>query len=154
MATTDPVIRNYTENDFLAVLPLEMGEKRNAYSAAVSVRQAGELFPDTFFVADIGGTVAGYAIGAHVRGTGKEAWVLRLAVKEPFRGNGIGILLMEQVIAALDAGGAEVVFLSVSPQNAPAVAIYRKLGFVTVCCRKEYFGDGEDRDIMRLRTKK
>jgi ribosomal-protein-alanine N-acetyltransferase len=143
-------VRTYASTDFHAVRALEKGDKRENYSAAVFVRQAAEIFPATFFVAGAKSEVFGYAIGAQVQGNPAIAWVLRLKVKEESQGRGIGTVLMETLIAALTSAGAREILLSVSPVNRPAVSLYRKLGFIKTGYHPAYFGEGEERDVMRL----
>ncbi len=46
----EPMVRHYISGDFDQVWLLERGQKGSPYAAAVFVRQAAELFPDTFLV--------------------------------------------------------------------------------------------------------
>lgn len=113
-------------------------------------RQAHDLWPGLFFVADGGdGTLDGYIVGAPSE-TPDDAWVLSLAVRERARGRGVGRALSEALIAALAARGAASLTLTVDPANAGALGLYRRLGFATVGEEADYFGPGEARRVMRL----
>ncbi|KZE32466.1 GNAT family N-acetyltransferase [Crenobacter luteus] len=113
-------------------------------------RQAFDLWPGLFFVADGGdGELDGYIVGAPSEAPG-AAWVLSLAVRARARGRGVGRALSEALIAALAARGAGSLTLTVDPANAGALALYRKLGFAAVGEEAAYFGPGEARRVMRL----
>ncbi len=143
------VIRQFQDPDFDAVVGLEEGGKRNRYGACVFVRQSAVLCPQTFLVADHDGTAVGYAIGAVVQDEPASAWVIRLSVGKPYRRQGTGRALILRLISGLAARGVTHILLSVAKGNRPAQKIYRDAGFVTVGHRKGYFGEGEDREILR-----
>lgn len=83
-----------------------------------------------------------------------EAEVLTLAVPPWTRRRGVGLALMTAAIAAAHAGGAEAMFLEVDVDNAPAVGLYRRLGFQQAGLRKGYYDRGAapraDALVMRL----
>ena len=54
-----------------------------------------------------------------------------IGVLEAWRGQGIGTLLMHELIAAARARGLAALSLSVESDN-PAATLYRRLGFVAV----------------------
>ncbi|WP_292421932.1 N-acetyltransferase [Methanoregula sp.] len=143
-------IRGYRDSDFPAVCSLEAGEKRTGYGAGVFVRQAAVLWPATFFVADHAGAAAGFSVGAQVQGKPREGWIIRLAVQEEYRSRGIGRRLAGTTIEALRDAGARTVLLTVAPHNTAAQSLYRSLGFLPVRRCKDYFAEGEDRDILQL----
>jgi ribosomal protein S18 acetylase RimI-like enzyme len=55
---------------------------------------------------------------------------LGLAVAAEHRGRGIGAALMAEALRWAERAGVEKVELSVYPSNAPAIALYRRFGFV------------------------
>lgn len=144
------VIRPYRNDDFETVMAIERGEDGSDYQSAVFVRQAGVLFPQTFFVLEHEGTAAGFTVGGGVQGDGGRAWVLRLKVRADLRGRGFGRLLLSCLLDALHDRGVAEVLLSVSPQNLPAVRLYESSGFGVAVKEECYFGEGEDRLLMRL----
>lgn len=70
-----------------------------------------------------------------------EAEILTVAVRRAMRRLGLGRELMEAVLRDLHAQRAEALFLEVDEANAPAVALYRRLGFREVGRRPGYYGE-------------
>ncbi|OTA40644.1 MAG: ribosomal-protein-alanine N-acetyltransferase RimI, partial [Symbiobacterium thermophilum] len=101
-----------------------------------------------YLVARAGDRVVGFA-GMHV--LYELAHVTNIAVHPEFRGQGIGERLMRELIRIARRRGAVRMTLEVRVGNAPARALYRKLGFVTEpgAVRRGYYTDtGEDAIIM------
>jgi [ribosomal protein S18]-alanine N-acetyltransferase len=145
----DISIRAYADADFSAVQVLEEGRMRNPYSAAIFVRQAAELYPETFLVMESRGDVIGYTVGALVQGNPSRAWCLRLSIREECRGKGLGTELFRSLLEIMKSMGAAECWLSVSPKNAPALRLYEHGGFRIVAHREGYFGDDEDRYVLK-----
>ncbi|HUU76232.1 MAG TPA: N-acetyltransferase [Methanoregulaceae archaeon] len=135
--------------DFFAVTCLEAGGNHSFYSAAVFLRQARELFPDTFLVIGNSSGVTGYTVGAGVQDNSKKAWILRLKVKENHRGRSLGRILVEELCNRFHAKGIHEAWLSVAPDNKSAMRLYSGLDFEIVEMLPEYFGPGEDRYLMK-----
>lgn len=68
-----------------------------------------------------------------------EAEILTVAVARAARRHGLGRGLMEAVLRTLHAQRAEALFLEVDETNAPALALYRRLGFREVGRREGYY---------------
>ena len=101
-----------------------------------------------YLVARAGERVVGFA-GMHV--LWEMAHVTNVAVHPEFRGRGIGERLMRELIRIAYRRGAARMTLEVRVGNAPAQALYRKLGFITEpgAVRKGYYTNtGEDAIIM------
>ncbi|MCK8518935.1 GNAT family N-acetyltransferase [Methanoculleus sp. 7T] len=143
------LIRSYRESDFSAVSALERENSAGDCKPEVFIRQAGVLFAETFLVAECGGEVVGYTIGALVQHRPATGWIVRLAVAGQHRRRGYGERLVAAVTGLLRERGADEVYLSVSPRNHIARALYEKHGFREVDFRPAYFGDGADRCILR-----
>lgn len=73
-----------------------------------------------------------------------EIHVLSIAVRAEHRGRAIGRALLEHAFVDLKSKGARKVFLEVKRDNAPAIALYRKLGFSILNTRRAYYADGSD----------
>lgn len=69
-----------------------------------------------------------------------DARILSIAVNPAFQGHGIGTGLMQQGLAYLTAQGVAAVRLEVRPDNAPAVHVYEKQGFVGKGCTSDTQG--------------
>jgi ribosomal-protein-alanine N-acetyltransferase len=68
-----------------------------------------------------------------------EAEILTVAVARSHRRLGLGWQLMDAVLRQLHAERAEALFLEVDETNAPAIALYRRLGFREVGKRPSYY---------------
>jgi ribosomal-protein-alanine N-acetyltransferase len=105
--------------------------------------------PDTdLFVADGGGEVAGYAVSWAVIDQGELG---NIAVAPAWRRRGVGKLLLERVIEAMQARGVKELFLEVRVSNQVAQRLYRAHGFHEVGVRRDYYSiPVEDALVMRL----
>ena len=149
MGDTGVSIRQYTDDDFAAVCALNGEGENESYAGAVFVRQAGALYGSTFLCAICDGVVCGYTIGAPVTGGSTVAWVIRLGVLPSHRGRGIGRALMQALEERVEALGVRELCLSVHPENRPARSLYDSLDYAVTEIICEYFGEGEDRMIMK-----
>jgi len=83
-----------------------------------------------------------------------EAEILTVGVAPWARRQGVAKALMTAAIGAAQAAGAADMFLEVDVDNAPAVSLYERLGFVRTGLRKGYYDRGAggraDALVMRL----
>ena len=94
------------------------------------------------------GVVAGYVGSQTVL---QEADRMNVAVADTHRRRGIARMLVEELIRQLDAYQLT---LEVRASNAPAIALYEKLGFTQVGLRKNYYHKPkEDALILRKEWK-
>jgi len=104
------------------------------------------------------GTFAGLSEDAQgfiiFRVAGDEAEVLTLAVRPAARRRGTATALVEDGAREAFQRGAKVMFLEASCTNLPAIALYKRLGFVAICRRKAYYtaADGHRVDAIVLRS--
>lgn len=70
---------------------------------------------------------------------GNSGWIGNLVVREQFRGQGVGTMLMKSALAALENAGAETVWLTASLAGKP---IYESLGFKSVDVINRWVGRG------------
>jgi ribosomal-protein-alanine N-acetyltransferase len=98
-------------------------------------------------VADLEGTIAGFAIGYLARGS--VAHVVTLDVHPSFRRRSLGKTLLEGLLSHFSRAGAREARLEVSTENAGAIAFYRKLGFRRRRRIPDYYGRGRDAIEMR-----
>jgi [ribosomal protein S18]-alanine N-acetyltransferase len=68
-----------------------------------------------------------------------EAEILTIAVASSWRGLGVGRELLAEHLRQAALRGARMLFLEVDPDNAPALALYRRFGFAKVGERKGYY---------------
>lgn len=80
-----------------------------------------------------------------------EVHVLSIATHPDHRRRGLGGQLLVHALAAGRAIGTTLATLEVRKGNAPAIALYERLGFRTVHVRSRYYADGdEDALVMTL----
>ena len=79
-----------------------------------------------------------------IRVVAGEAEVLTFCVTNAARRGGLGRALLEAACAVAQRSGAAKVFLEVGENNAAALALYQKSGFVTVGRRAAYYRHGSD----------
>jgi ribosomal-protein-alanine N-acetyltransferase len=75
----------------------------------------------------------------------------RIVVAPQARGRGLATALVEAGCAWSVAQGAERMLLEVEHDNAPALALYRRLGFVELHARRDYYGPGRTALVMQKR---
>lgn len=86
-----------------------------------------------------------------IRTVADEAEILTVAVAPDARRKGLARALVTQAAQTARASGAARIFLEVSAQNAPAVALYDRLGFAEIGRRRAYYADGADARVMALK---
>lgn len=95
---------------------------------------------------DATGTVRGVAAFQVIA---EVADLNRVVVDPGLRGRGIGRALLEAGFAWAAERGAERMLLEVEWANEPALALYRRLGFVEVSYRTNYYGISRDALVMQ-----
>jgi [ribosomal protein S18]-alanine N-acetyltransferase len=99
-------------------------------------------------LAEVEGRIVGYVLFWFLV---EEVDIHNIAVHPDFRRQGIGRLLLEEVVAAARRQERLRVTLDVRFSNASAQNLYRSFGFVTRGLRKGYYSDnGEDALVMAL----
>jgi [ribosomal protein S18]-alanine N-acetyltransferase len=68
-----------------------------------------------------------------------EAEILTIAVEAAFQGRGVGRALLSENLRQMSNAGARAMFLEVAKDNAPALALYERFGFVKVGERAGYY---------------
>lgn len=92
-------------------------------------------------VALCGGEIVGYY---SLYRSFEEGDINNIAVRSDLRGQGIGTLLMQDMLATCKQKGIDRLFLEVRASNAPAIALYEKFSFKQYSIRKKYYDATED----------
>ncbi|HEX7709272.1 MAG TPA: GNAT family N-acetyltransferase [Thermoanaerobaculia bacterium] len=116
----------------------------------ITIVQYLELFAASSLVAIRSERCVGALIaGASVDDPGC-AWVLDLAVHPQAQGKGLASAMLGRVLVRFRDHGVGEVRATVSPKNAPSLALFSRAGFVIERTEPAYFGAGEVRHILRL----
>ena len=100
-----------------------------------------------WLVALDGDTVAGYVGSQTVM---DETDMMNVAVHPDYRRQGIGEKLVAELVAELKKLDSHALMLEVRASNAPAIALYEKMGFQQVGLRKNYYRNPKE-DALILR---
>jgi len=77
-----------------------------------------------------------------------EAEIITIGVRPNARGAGIAMAMLTLLENAVKKAGVKKIFLEVSAENAPAIALYKKCGFIQNGRRPKYY-DGVDAILMQ-----
>ncbi|SHW09825.1 acetyltransferase, GNAT family [Mycobacteroides abscessus subsp. abscessus] len=111
-------------------------------------------FGSTSWVAEDGGTLAGFLIGFHSADHGDQAYIHFVGVDPAHRGQGVGRHLYDLFFTQARDAGRSVVKAITSPRNTASIRYHAALGFVLqpgdkevggVPVHTDYDGPGEDR---------
>lgn len=82
-----------------------------------------------------------------------EAEILTIAVDSAWRGRGVGRDLMREHLSRATLSGARAMFLEVDQDNAAAIALYTRFGFLKVGRREGYYRrpDGKSATALVMR---
>lgn len=140
------IIRQMKASDVAAIAELE----KLCFSDPWSENSiASELNnPLSFWlVAEVNGQVAGYVGSQSVL---DAADMMNFAVSPDYRKQGIGQALVKNLVHHLQQNNVIALLLEVRVSNAPAIALYEKMGFVQVGRRPKYYHNPrEDALILR-----
>lgn len=101
------------------------------------------------YVAVSAGTVIGFLNAGFVL---DEGAVNNIAVLPSYRGRGVGQALLERTIARCKAQGITSLMLEVRKSNEAALHLYRKLDFVTVGERKNFYTQPTEDALLLTKT--
>ena len=78
-----------------------------------------------------------------------DADIMNIVVKKDFRNQGIGSLLLKELINLSKSLNVKDLFLEVNEKNTPAILLYNKFGFKKISTRKNYYKDN-NAIVMKL----
>jgi ribosomal-protein-alanine N-acetyltransferase len=143
-------VRRMREEDLPAVRVIESLSFSNPWSDNTfrgEIQNTSVSFP-LVVVRRPGDEVVAYIIYWQV---GDDVQVNNVAVHPDCRGLGLGEAMMRYAIAKVREAGAAFMTLEVRPSNAPAVSLYKKLGFEIMGTRRNYYTKpDEDAYVMAL----
>jgi ribosomal-protein-alanine N-acetyltransferase len=105
--------------------------------------------PNQVMVCESGGEVVAVLQSRQID---RELEILDVAVDSRRRRKGFATLLLESLLQLAKQRGAQEFFLEVRESNAPALALYRKFGFVVAGRRPNYYRHPDEAALLfRLR---
>jgi len=138
-------IRTMKREDLDAVLLVEKKSFLTPWTEPMFLEELENTIA-RYFVAEVSGTIAGYA-GLWI--IMDEGHITNIAVEPSYRRMKIGSRLMEKIIETARDNGVRALTLEVRKSNAAAISMYEKLGFRIEGIRKNYYSDThEDAYIM------
>ncbi len=151
----DPVFRAMTVADLDAVMAVENVSFPTPWSANTYRHEITRNAHGAYWVVSPRGaaarTIPPVLAYAGTWQLGDEVHITTIAVHPNWRRRKLGEWTLLNLIAAVRQHGARLVTLEVRTSNAPAIALYRKLGFEQVGLRRGYYIDtGEDAYLMTL----
>jgi len=142
-------VRAATGEDVSAVTALELEAfPDDAWTADyLRAAAAGDVPTVRLLVAEERGVVVGHAILSVVF---EVAELQRIAVTGSKRRQGVARALLAEVVAIAEVDRAERLLLEVREHNLPALAFYRKAGFIEIDRRQRYYADGSTAIVLQL----
>lgn len=113
--------------------------ERRSFSSPWSLDMLAEELSNpmaVYYTAVEDGTVLGYAGLHHII---DEGYITNIAVRADRRGQGIGSLLLDALVAYAQEHDLRTLSLEVRASNAPAIALYEKRKFERAGLRKNYY---------------
>ena len=137
------VVRAMTADDADAVLRIYQAGMDGGLASFETTAPAWEVFdagrlPDHRFVAELDGKVAGWAAVSRVSMRAVYAGVVEhsVYVDPAARGRGVGLALLEALLASTDAAGIWTVQSAVFPDNTASLRLHQRAGFRVIGTRE------------------
>lgn len=129
------LIRAMTATDVDEVFDIEQESfsdpwSKEAFSKAISDQN------NSYLVTLKDGILVGYCGYWGVVG---EGYIYNVAVRDKYRGQGIGLRMLEELVAEAAGRGITSLTLEVRRSNEPAIQLYKKLGFIEAGVRKNFY---------------
>jgi ribosomal-protein-alanine N-acetyltransferase len=147
--TGDVAIRPARPEDVEDLVRLDVEAFGDIAYGRTTFQQLFDISAECCLVADDSSGLLGYALTA-ITPSRDKGWLLALAVTPNAKGRGIGRRLTQVTVDILRSLEVTAAWLTVEPDNEPAISLYRSMGFMEKEMRADYFGPGEDRLVMAL----
>jgi ribosomal-protein-alanine N-acetyltransferase len=142
--------RRMAPADLDRVTEIERGVFRHPWSRDLLARELGQAWSHVLLAVEGEGRVErvlGYVVFWLVH---DEVHVLNIGTALEARRSGVGRALMEEAHATGRRRGASVSTLEVRRSNAPAIALYRGLGYREVGVRPNYYAEEKEDAIVMV----
>ena len=135
MMQNNILVRPMTEADLPRVLEIEGASFPDPWTEGIFRSSLSDEL-ETWFVAEQGGTLTGYA---GMQSVLDEGYIDNIAVDPALRRAGIASALLNAMEAEAKARQLAFLSLEVRAGNAPAIALYTRFGFETIGKRPGYY---------------
>jgi ribosomal protein S18 acetylase RimI-like enzyme len=122
-------IKPLKESDLPAVLNLTVSSQKLAPDRDSIYWLFSEFFHNTSFVAYSKKQLAGFLLGFISQAEPTQGYVYSIGVDAEHRGQGVGKLLLESFQKSIHSLGANICYLTTTPDNYRALGFYEHLGF-------------------------
>lgn len=140
------IVRKMIAEDIDSILEIEKEAFTTPWSREAFLTEIKENLLAYYLIAEVNGKVTGYGGIWLIL---NEGHITNIAVKEEYKGNGIGNSILEGLICYCMKNSIDNMTLEVRESNVIAQNLYRKYGFVSSGKRPNYYSDdGEDAIIM------
>lgn len=143
----DVKIRRFQNEDFEDVMYIE--SESFAEKNPFTYMYFYEIQGDMFLVAQYFDYVVGFIVG--YKTYENEGRIFSLAIREGFQRQGIGTMLLNSLFEIFNSNFLKFATLEVRKSNIRARNLYYKIGFIPYWIEKNYYSDGEDGIIMKLK---
>lgn len=107
-------------------------------------RQLLDFFPETVLLGQTDdGFYAGCAVGL-LRSKPLSGWVLSIDIAEQFRGQGLGRLLVTELVQQFGKLGVREISTVIAPTNSASKRLFKALSFSCHSLERDYFGPSKD----------
>ena len=141
-------IRKATLDDLKKVHEIETLSFNDGSYPLFVLRQLFDISEDYFLIAEEEDKILGYALG-NLATKEEQGWILSLGVHPEARGKQIGKTLTKALIALLEDNDCKEICLTVHPDNASAIGIYKSFDFEIITASDNYYLDNEPRFLMK-----
>jgi ribosomal-protein-alanine N-acetyltransferase len=141
-----PIIRDMQEDDISAILEIEQASFATPWPRQSFIDEIRKKYAFSK-VAVLEGKVMGYICADYVL---HESRILKLAVHEDFRRQGIATILMNEIMAELKKKGCVFMYIKVRASNASAQKFYELFGFKVETVRKKYYDDPSEEALLMM----
>lgn len=146
----DVIVREMHEKDIDGVLRIEKLSFATPWSREAFVIEMTTNKLAKYIVAEKDGSIVGYAGLWFII---DEGHITNIAVDPQYRGQGIGALLVEELINISEKKGITNLTLEVRVSNTAAKSLYKKYGFQDCGIRPGYYADTKEDAIIMWRCK-
>ncbi len=144
----DIIIRDMVEDDIDAIVEIENEVFSTPWSRESFITEIRENLLAKYIVAEVDKKAVGYG-GIWLILT--EGHITNIAVKERYRGLGIGEQLLNGLITYCMSKGINSMTLEVRKSNTIAQNLYKKYGFIDYGVRPRYYSDNNEDAIIMWR---